>query len=244
MMRNKILEEIQPDSTASDPDPTPAESGSVAERAVERALAARRAAYADEVRRLLDASFRLIERRGDLEPRVSEIVREAGLSNQAFYRHFPSKQALLLAVLDEGVQRLAAYLTGRMARATDPLERIAEWLRGMTEQALHGDGAAATRPFALARGRLAEAFPGEIGHSERRLAGLAEHAIAAARDAGALPQADPQRDAETLYHLAMGWMQARLLEAEPARREDAERLVDFAMHGLRRSGEAGAWNAR
>ena len=44
---------------------------------------------------------------------------------------------------------------------------------------------------------------------------------------------DPLRDGEALYHLALGWMEARLEEPDPARREDAERLVAFALAGLR-----------
>jgi hypothetical protein len=63
---------------------------------------------------------------------------------------------------------------------------------------------------------------------------LVRDAIGEARAAGELPHADPERDAESLYHLAMGWMQARLLESEPPEQNDAERLVEFAMHGLAR----------
>jgi hypothetical protein len=65
--------------------PSVSGSESLATRAVERALAERRDLYADEVRRLLEAGFVLIQRSSQLEPRVGEVVREAGLSNQAFY---------------------------------------------------------------------------------------------------------------------------------------------------------------
>src|SRR5262245_65922641 len=133
--------------------PPPGPPASAAERAVERALDGRRAAYAGEVQRLLAATFVLIERTGELEPRVGDIVREAGLSNQAFYRHFPSKQALLVAVLDEGIRILASYLVHRMQAAASPTERVREWLRGLLEQALSPAGSRATRPFALEIGR-------------------------------------------------------------------------------------------
>jgi AcrR family transcriptional regulator len=209
-----------------------------AERAVERALGERRAAYADEVQRLLAATFALIERTGELEPRVGDIVREAGLSNQAFYRHFASKQALLVAVLDEGVRILAGYLAHRMRSAATPGERVREWLRGLLEQALSPAGARATRPFALARGRLAEAFPDEVAESERELTALVRDALRAAKATGELPDADPEGDAETLYHLAMGWLQARLAGAPAPERRDAERLVAFALGGLRRGAAA------
>jgi AcrR family transcriptional regulator len=209
-------------------------SDSLATRAVERALAERRDAYAAEVRRLLEAGFVLIRRKGDLEPRVSEVIRESGLSNQAFYRHFPSKQAYLVAVLDQGVRVLAGYLAHRMRAARSPLGQVRAWLLGMLEQALDPEGAAATRPFALARGRLAESFPEEVAASERQLTALVRGAIAEAAATGEIPAGDPDRDAESLYHLAMGWMQARLAEGRPADRRDAERLVAFALAGLRR----------
>jgi AcrR family transcriptional regulator len=214
------------------------QNGSVAHRAVERALAERRAAYADEVRRLLEATFLLIERTGELEPRVGDIVRKAKLSNQAFYRHFPSKQALLIAVLDEGVRILASYLSHRMQAEKSPTAQVREWMRGMLEQGLSPAAAAATRPFVLARGRLADAYPEEVSQSERQLTALVRDAIRAAVAAGELPHADPDRDAETLYHQVMGWLQARLVEAGRPQRSDAERLVEFALHGLRRGAAA------
>lgn len=201
---------------------------------MERALSERRAAYADEVRRLVEAAFALIEHGGDLDPRVGDIVRRAGLSNQAFYRHFPSKDALLVAVLDEGVRILAGYLSHRMERVASPTAKVREWMRGMLEQGLSPAAAAATRPFVLGRSRLAASFGEEVAESERQLTALVREAIRAGVACGELPNADPERDAETLYHQAMGWLQARLVEPGPPQRRDAERLVAFAVYGLRR----------
>jgi hypothetical protein len=111
---------------------------------------------------------------------------------------------------------------------------VGEWLRGLLEQALSPAGARATRPFVLARVRLAAAHPEEVAASERQLTALAREAIGAAVAAGELPYADPEGDAETLYHLAMGWLEARLGGARAPDRRDAERLRAFALHGLRR----------
>lgn len=225
-MQNKALEPL---GSASPP--------SLAGRAVERTLRARRDRYEQEVSRLITATLDLIESSGELEPRVSEIVARAGLSNQAFYKHFRSKRELLVTVLDAGIQRLADHLAERMAERSDPLERVRAWLEGMLAQALRPRAADATRPFALSRERLATGHPREVAESERRLTALVRDALAAARDAGALPSVDPERDAETLYHLAMGWMQSRLRDGGTADAEDAERLVSFALHGLQRRGE-------
>lgn len=199
---------------------------------MERALRRRRAAYEDEVRRLIAASFALIRESGALEPRVSEIVVRAGLSNQAFYRHFRSKDELLLAVLDEGVTMLEGYLEHRMASFSSPEDRVKAWLEGMLEQALDPEAAAATRPFALSRARLADLFPREVEESEQRLTAMLRDALH--ESGGALRSVDPQRDAETLYDLALGWMQRRLAQPGLATRGDAEALTEFALHGIRR----------
>ena len=93
---------------------------SIAERSAQRALAGRYSAYLTEVGALIAAARRVMQRRDSVEPRVSEIVREAGLSNQAFYRHFRSKHELLLAVLTDGYAQLVSYLEQRMAAETRP----------------------------------------------------------------------------------------------------------------------------
>ena len=198
------------------------------DQAVERGLRGRRASATDEVRRLVESALSLIQQTGDLEPRVSQIVKQAGLHNQAFYRHFRSKHELLVAVLDQGIGLLASYLRHRMDGAGTPRDRVREWLRGMLEQALSPVAAEATRPFVLARGRLAEAYPDEVRDSERQLTAP----LRAALQAGSSP--DPEGEAEILYLLAMGWVQNRLLDSVLASPEDAAALEAFAMAGLAR----------
>ena len=85
-MENNVLSD--PPSSTSAPDDAAPTRARAAEHAVDRSLARRRAAAEDEVARLIEAAFRVIERTGHLEPRVADILAEAGLSNPAFYRHF------------------------------------------------------------------------------------------------------------------------------------------------------------
>ena len=223
-MQNKVLDSKERESAPK----------TAADRAVVRSLEVRRAAYAAEVAGLVEAAFALIRETGEVEPRVSEIVRRAGVSNQAFYKHFRSKHELLVAVLDEGIRTLAEYVAHRMEKTGSATEAVREWLRGLAEQALDPDAALATRPFALARGRLSESYPEEVARSERQLTAPLRDALERAVDRGELPNADPERDAEALYHLAMGWMQARLLDPTRVARADAEQLEAFAMAAVSR----------
>ena len=216
------------------PAPEAAARTTAVGQAIDRTLEGRRAAVRSEVERLVGAAFRVIERTGHLEPKVSEILAEAGLSNQAFYRHFRSKHELLIAVLDEGIRGLAGYLAGRMAEAEDPPEAIREWIRGMAAQTQNPAGAQASRPFALSRGRLAEDFSAEIARSVSQVTAPLRAALEEARSGGVMPAVEPEPDAEALYHLMMGWVEARLVEARIPNPREVARLESFVMAGLER----------
>jgi AcrR family transcriptional regulator len=119
-------------------------SSGVAEQIAQQTLARRGAGYVEEVRRLLDAALSVMRAGGpEGRARVADIVAEAGLSNDAFYRHFPSKDALVAAVIEDGSTRLQSYLTHQMAKETAPAEQIRRWVEGVLSQA-RGDVAETT----------------------------------------------------------------------------------------------------
>lgn len=77
-------------------------------------------------------------RKGSVEgekARVADIVAEAGLSNEAFYKHFRSKDALVEALLDDGAQRLYGYLAHQMAKESTPEGKVKRWVVGVLGQA-------------------------------------------------------------------------------------------------------------
>ena len=190
-----------------------------------RAVADRLESYAGEVRRLLDAAYTVMARTGDIEPRVGDIVKAAGLSNQAFYRHFAGKDALLVAVLDEGQRRLVATLERRMQRVEPGAPRVRAWIEGVLEQARNPDAAHNTRPFAINGVRLSDRFPAETAASFERLLAPLRAAIV---DAGG----DPARDTAAVRELAMGTMHRFLVERRTPSHDDVEHVVHFALAGL------------
>jgi AcrR family transcriptional regulator len=208
----------------------PSASAAAAPDRALRALAGRYEAYSNEVRRLLDAAFAVMRRTGSVSPRVSEIVREAGLSNQAFYRHFASKDELLVAVLEDGLQQLVDYLEHMMAKADTPLDEVRRWVEGILAQARDARAASSTRPFVVNSLRLRDQFADEVTRSDERLKTPLRAAL------GAIPGADPDRDAEAIYALAMGRMHTYLRNRQRPSRRDVEHLVEFAVRGLERDG--------
>src|ERR687897_3086612 len=117
----------------------------VADRIAQQTLSTRGAEYATEVRRLLDAALDVMRACGTTSrPRVADIVAAAGLSNDAFYRHFPSKDALVAALLEDGTERLRSYLAHQMAKENTPEGRVRRWVEGVLSQATDEDVAATT----------------------------------------------------------------------------------------------------
>src|SRR6516164_2036643 len=107
----------------------------VPSRIAQRTLAKREADYASEVRRLLDAALEVVRRSGTRSrARVADIVATAGLSNDAFYRHFKSKDALVAALLEDGAQRLARYVEHQMDKETEPASKVRRWVEGILSQ--------------------------------------------------------------------------------------------------------------
>jgi AcrR family transcriptional regulator len=219
------------------PYTAPAAARSLAERTVDRVLAPRYAAYLEEVNRFVAAGIRVMTRTGNFSPRVKEVIDEAGLSNQAFYRHFPSKEELLLAIIDAGTRDLDGYLRHRMGRAGGPVERVCEWVRGFAAQAISPEAAAATRPFLIPSARLADRFPTEVRANEDQLIVPLIEALADGRAAGALrADLDPAEDARFVYDLVKEWLQRQLtaeqLPAPAEAQRSAARLERFVVAAI------------
>ncbi len=161
--------------------PVEADLAAVEQTVATRTLQSRSDAYAEEIRRLLDATYAVMRRTGDLDPRVTDIVREAGLSNQAFYRHFRSKDELLVAVLADGQRRLVETLRQHMDKVGPGAPRVRAWVEVVLSQARRPAAAANTRPFAINGLRLADRYPTEWGASRDELLAPLRAAIVEAR---------------------------------------------------------------
>lgn len=96
---------------------------------------ARQARYDDEVRRLIRTTEEVMLHKGRTEvPTVAEIVRAAGVTNQAFYRHFRSRDDVIVATYEQGLLTLHSYLEHRVSKCTGVPERVGAWIDGVLAQ--------------------------------------------------------------------------------------------------------------
>jgi TetR/AcrR family transcriptional regulator, fatty acid metabolism regulator protein len=73
--------------------------------------------------RVLDAALEVFTSHGYGDSAIDEIARVSETSKGGLYFHFPSKQALFLALLDEASGALLTRVETAMAAETDPLAR-------------------------------------------------------------------------------------------------------------------------
>jgi AcrR family transcriptional regulator len=213
-------------SATGGPD-TNVPASNVTGRIVRRSLARREDEYAGEVRRLLNAALEVMHRCGtSSRPRVADIVAAAGLSNDAFYRHFRSKDDLVNALLEDGAERLRGYLAHQMTKARTPDAQVRRWVEGVLAQA-DEDVAAATLAVlwngssadgGLAAGRHFAAAP---------LASLLREPFAAlGSDASDL-------DASLAAHATLGMLSDLLWRHAEPTRADVDRVTGFCLRALR-----------
>jgi AcrR family transcriptional regulator len=76
--------------------------------------------------RILDAAYELFSRRGIRAVGVNEVIERAGVATATLYRHFPSKDSLVLAFLDLRERRWTKDLVeaGAIRRGKSPEERL------------------------------------------------------------------------------------------------------------------------
>jgi TetR/AcrR family fatty acid metabolism transcriptional regulator len=87
--------------------------------------------------RILDAAVRVFAKKGFYATRVSEIAMAAGVADGTIYLYFDSKDALLVSLFEDRVQKLLAFLSDELPRAPNApqkLRRIIELQLGLLEE--------------------------------------------------------------------------------------------------------------
>jgi AcrR family transcriptional regulator len=202
----------------------PAGSGSdVAARIASQTIARRGADYTAEVRRLLDAALAVMTRNGTRSrARVADIVAASGLSNEAFYRHFKSKDALVGALLEDGAERLRGYLAHQMGKERTALGQVRQWVRGVLSQA-DRDIAAATLAV------LWNAGSADRGLASGRHFASAPLATLLLDPFAALGSSAPELDAALAAHAVLGRLSDHLWQGTSPTAREVAATIDFCL---------------
>jgi AcrR family transcriptional regulator len=179
----------------------------------------RRPDYTNEVSALLEAARKVIAETG--KARVADIVDKAGLSNDAFYRYFESKDALIAALIEDGTERLAGLAARGMAGAASPEAQVRVWWETMVGQA---DPRRAEKTVALIR-LSANSNTGLATRQPVRdpLARLLEGPFAG------LGSADPRFDSVLVTHAVMSVVSSQMWTGSKLPKRERDYLLRFCL---------------
>lgn len=205
---------------------------SVSERLADRSVEAARERATREVEQLLRAAVRVMRRRGAALT-VADVLEEAGLSTRAFYRHFASRDELVLAVYESEQQRSVARLVEAVERATESRVAVAAWIDEHLALGFDGRRSGRTRVLAAEGARLRVEFP---EHVEATLAALLAPLVGAIRRGIAdhsFIEVDPALTARSIHAVVWELVQQRLdgtasITLDAAR----EHAIDFCLRAL------------
>jgi AcrR family transcriptional regulator len=187
----------------------------------------------DEVQRLIRATLVVAAKTGNIEPSVRQILEEAGLSTNAFYRHFRSKDDLLLVTYAEGTRALVERLEERMSALDDPFERIRTWIEVFVRQASPPTARRAL-PWSVGMGRIAVDFPEDYERNQAAVVAPLAREIEAAAGGSPAISPDPVRDAWLVYGYTLDTVRRHLLQNTTPIPATVEQLVTFAFRALGR----------
>jgi len=203
------------------------------ERAVERSPSVQRSKgrSVEQARQIVEAAQRLLV----ADPSgftTQELVKEAGVALQTFYRYFAGKDELLLAVLEETIDAGCTGLEERAALLTEPLDRLRLYVTASVE-GLVGEDRGITHFITAEHYRLHQIFPNELATASKRFADMLVPEIEAATLAGQLTSSDARADAWLITQLAMSTFHhyAFATPDEPIL-VIAERLWSFCLRAL------------
>lgn len=189
--------------------------------------------------RVLDAALQVFAERGYSDTAVDEIARVSDTSKGGLYFHFPSKQALFLALLDEAGDALLHRVEQAMATEREPLARGEAALR----EVLHVFGGHRL----LARFLLVEALGAgpelavKLNELHAAFATLIAGCLDEAAARGQIPSCDTQLAAHAWYGAVNQIVLRWLLTGEPRRLEETfpslRSLLLFGVSGTNREFE-------
>jgi AcrR family transcriptional regulator len=183
--------------------------------------------------RIIEAAYHCLTESHGSGVSVSNILAEAGLSTRAFYRHFDSKDALLLAMFRRDSERVIGELQADTDTAGTPAEALCRWIEGflrLTTDArrrrrvlvMSSEELMRTTGYVAERGRMTASHRAVIADILRR-----------GRADGSFPSADPEADSRIIMAALVEAFQEQMAAGTPASAAAAAaQVTDFVFRAL------------
>jgi AcrR family transcriptional regulator len=132
---------------------------------------------------------------------VSEVLSEAGLSTRAFYRHFDSRETLLIALMRRESESVGRSLERAVDLAPNPVAALEAWLQCYLDVFYEPRRAARTALFSSPAIRASYLLADELREQRRIFCRPLIEALRLAHQAGVVHSPTPEADAFSMFAL-------------------------------------------
>lgn len=211
---------------------TSAGESSYTQAAINRGLNERYIAATEDVERLMQAAYRIIEREGSVDLKIRPLLAEAGISSQQFYRYFASKDDFFVVLLEDGQQRLHSYLQHCVAKHTSLDARIEAFIHGCLAQAEDPAASSRARPFLVHRARLNQERARLGQNVSSGALQLLTREVESAQAATGIRDRDAESGAQWVLTLVFAVMEQHILDGTSPTPKEKKSLVAFCFNAL------------
>jgi AcrR family transcriptional regulator len=175
---------------------------------------------------LLNAAELVLARGGWWGFKISAVLREARLSTRCFYRHFGTKQELLVALIRRDVGRVADRLAEIVVLPGSATDKVARYVHTLVGAA---SGSGLDQPaglYAVHWTELRAEFPGVFEELVARLVTPLVAVLEQGRSSAEFPTVRPEDDGASLLTLTSSLLVEQVVASSPlSRRELEERIL-------------------
>lgn len=180
---------------------------------------------------LYRAGFAVMRRNGYANVSITDILNEAKISTRAFYRHFASKDDLLIAMFRDSAELTRQRLEAEIAGAGSPVDQLMTWVDEILDMGYDARKGRVARLFASDSVRATFA---DAGHEA--IAKLAEPLLQVLKTGvatGDFPRCDPDADAGSIHAIVWRLFMDAMNDRSALDRDDARaHVVRFVMPAL------------
>jgi AcrR family transcriptional regulator len=179
-----------------------------------------------ERRMILDAAMVVMRRNGFAEAKITDILQEAELSNRAFYRHFSSKDELLLGMCRRDIAFVVRQLRTRIDTAPDPVTALLAYVEEYLHTFYEPRNAERIAVFNSEGARRAEDYDAEVRRLDRQVVEPLLEVVRAGTEAGVFCSSTPDLDGFTIY-LLLQRLTALPADLRPTRQAMLQHVMRF-----------------
>lgn len=182
---------------------------------------------------ILDTAYRLLDRSDGAVLEVTQILNETGLGTRAFYRHFKTRDELMLVMLRRDRDHVLEQLRDVVAASSDPVEALRRWVDVMFSLLSEPRRKRRVLTFHSEEMQRTRGYLRELGRFSAAEQAILAQVISEGKVNGCFPSADPGPDARSVRAV----IEAALLEQAEhptgtSADETAQQALRFVLRAL------------